>query len=370
MYHLPLFDEHHRDHAERLEVFASAHDWPDPEAGDDRAALLSALKSLADQHALAEAFSPDWSLRSNVISREILAYHSGIADLAYAMQALGGVPILLADAVAENAELLADAEQGKACLAFAITEPEAGSDLSRLSLRAEKDGEEYVLNGEKHLVSNVGSATHYTLFARTSDDERGISAFVVPADLSGFSCELQTPIAPHPLGKMNYKDARIPAKSLLGAEGDGMKLALGTLGRMRTTVAAAANGMAKRALDETIAFAKTRQMFGKTLAVQPIAQGIIAEMKARLDASRLLTYRAAYEFDNAQNRIPVQAGIAKWQSTENAQWIIDKALQLHGGRACIHGHSLERLYREIRPLRIYEGASEVQQIVIASELLK
>ncbi|MEE9311612.1 MAG: acyl-CoA dehydrogenase [Planctomycetota bacterium] len=370
MYDLPLFEDSHRELADKFEKLASATDWPDPEAGDDRAALLAALKILGDHHLLSEAFSPDWSLRSNVIAREILAYHSGIADLAYAMQALGGVPILLAEGYDKHTELLANAEQGKACLAFAITEPEAGSDLSKLALRAEKVGDEYILNGEKHLVSNVGAATHYTLFARTSDDKRGLSAFVVPADVPGFSYELQTPMAPHPLGKMIFKDAHVPASALLGGEGDGMKLALGTLGRMRTTVAAAANGMARRALDETIIFTKSRQMFGSTLSAQPIAQSIISEMKARLDASRLLTYRAAYMFDSGKERIPAEAGIAKWQSTENAQWIIDKALQLHGGMACLQGHTLERLYREIRPLRIYEGASEVQQIVIATELLK
>jgi acyl-CoA dehydrogenase len=238
-----------------------------------------------------------------------------------------------------------------------------------MSLSAERDGEQYVLNGVKHLVSNVGVATHYTLFARTSDDKRGISAFLMPADVDGLTLEQQTPIAPHPLGRMTFKDVKIPASARIGDEGDGMGLALATLGRMRTTVAAAANGFARRALDETLKHVKTREMFGKTLSEMPLAQGLLAEMRARLDASRLLTYRAAYEFDGGEQRIPLQAGIAKWQSTENAQWIIDKGLQLAGGLGAVRGSIFERLYREIRPLRIYEGASEVQQLVIANEML-
>ena len=366
---LPLFTDDQRSFARELDVNARQHEWPDPEL-DDAAALTSALKTLGKAGVLKHALSDPWSMRMNVLARETLAYHSGMADLAWAMQALGGVPLLMAGSEDQRRRILPRAIIGEHCLGFAITEPDAGSDLSRISLRAEKVGDSYVLNGEKHLVSNVGVAHYFVLFARTSDDKRGISAFILPTDLPGLTFEQQRPTSPHPLGRIVCQDVKLPADSLIGNEGDGMGIALGTLGRMRTTVAAAANGFARRALDEALRFAKGRGMFGSTLAEQPIAQGILAEMRARLDASRLLTYRAAWDFDNGATRIPMQAGIAKWQSTENAQWIIDKALQLAGGLGALHGSIFERLYREIRPLRIYEGASEVQQIVIAGEMLK
>ena len=366
---LPFFTDDQRSFARELDVNARQHTWPDPEL-DDAAALKGALATLGKSGSLKHAVGEPWSMRANVLAREVLAYHSGIADLAWAMQALGGVPLLIAGNDAQKQQILAKAITGEYCLGFAITEPDAGSDLSRLSLRAQKAGDEYFLTGEKHLVSNVGVADYFVLFARTSDERRGVSAFLLPTKLHGLSFELQRPLSPHPLGRMIFDKVKLPASALIGEEGDGMGIALGTLGRMRTTVAAAANGFARRALDEALKHAGQREMFGKTLAEQPIAQGILAEMRARLDASRLLTYRAAYEFDNGAKRIPMQAGIAKWQSTENAQWIIDKALQLGGGMAALHGSIFERLYREIRPLRIYEGASEVQQLVISSEMLK
>jgi acyl-CoA dehydrogenase len=365
---LPFFTDAQRSFARELDVNARQHNWPDPEQ-DDAAALKGALKTLGKADVLKHAVGEPWSLMTNVLAREVLAYHSGIADLAWAMQALGGVPLQIAG-TRDQKSILPRAIKGEYCLGFAITEPEAGSDLSRISLRADKAGAEYILNGEKHLVSNVGVADYFILFARTSTEKRGISAFLLPTDAHGLAFEQQRPIAPHPLGRITFKDVKLPASSLVGKEGDGMSIAMATLGRMRTTVAGAANGFARRAFDEALKHARGRQMFGKTLAEQPIAQGILAEMRARLDASRLLTYRAAWEFDNGAERIPLQAGIAKWQSTENAQWIIDKALQLAGGLGALHGSIFERLYRDIRPLRIYEGASEIQQLVIASEMLK
>jgi acyl-CoA dehydrogenase len=368
MLELPFFTPEQRTLARELNVNAGQHTWPDAEE-DSAAGLLGALKTLGKGNILRHAVTEPWSLRTNVLVRETLAYHSGLADLAYAMQGLGAVPVLLAGND-EQRKVLSGAAAGDNCLAFAITEPDAGSDLTRMSLRAERDGNDYVLNGEKHLVSNVGVATHFTLFARTSDGKRGVSAFLIEAELDGLTCEQQRPISPHPLGRMIFKDVRVPATARLGEEGDGMGLALATLGRMRATVAAAANGFARRALDEALAWVKRREMFGATLAEQPIAQGLLAEMRARLDASRLLTYRAAWEFDGGRERIPLEAGMAKWQATENAQWIIDKALQLSGGLGALHGSIFERLYREIRPLRIYEGASEVQQILIARAMLE
>lgn len=367
---LPFFTDDQRNFARGLDVNARQHTWLDPEKGDDAAALLEALGALGKSGVLRHAVHEPWSMISNVLAREVLAYHSGIADLAWAMQALGAIPLLIAGSEAHKSAILDRAANGESCLGFAITEPDAGSDLSRIALRAEKVGDEYVLNGEKHLVSNVGVANYFALFARSSDEKRGISCFLLDTKLPGLTFEQQRPISPHPLGRIVFKEVMLPADALIGNEGDGMGIALGTLGRMRTTVAAAANGFARRALDEAMKHAKSRQMFGKTLADQPIAQGILAEARARLDASRLLTYRAAWEYDQGEARIPLQAGVAKWQSTENAQWIIDKCLQLAGGTGALHGSVFERLYREIRPLRIYEGASEVQQLLIATEMLK
>jgi acyl-CoA dehydrogenase len=367
---LPFFTDEQRALARALDESARNHLWPDAEVVGDEPALRTALKTLGNADILKCAVSTGWSLRINVLIREVLAYYSGIADIAYVMQALGGVPILLGGTPEQQESVLPGAATGEHCLAFAITEPGAGSDLSRIALHAARDGDDYVLNGTKHLVSNVGVATHYTLFARTAEGRKGVTAFIVPAQLQGLSFEKQVPTAPHPLGRLAFEDARIPVTARLGEEGEGMKLALATLGRMRATVAAAANGFARRALDEALIYTRGREMFDSTLSEQPIAQGILAEMKARLDASRLLTYRAAWLFDHGQERIPLEAGIAKWQSTENAQWIIDKALQLAGGLGALRGSIFERLYREIRPLRIYEGASEVQQLLIARAMLE
>ncbi len=367
---LPFFNDEQRNLARELDVNARNHIWPDPDSMGEEAAVTTALRTLGTADILKCAVSSAWSLRINVLIREVLAYYSGIADIAYVMQGLGGVPILLAGTQEQQDAVLPGAATGEHCLAFAITEPDAGSDLSRVALSATRDGDHYILNGTKHLVSNVGIATHFSLFARTSEGRKGVSAFIVPADLPGLTFEKQPAMAPHPIGRLIFEDARLPVSARLGEEGAGMKIALATLGRMRATVAAAANGFARRALDEALLYSRGREMFDSTLAEQPIAQGILAEMRARLDASRLLTYRAAWQFDNGQDRIPLEAAIAKWQSTENAQWIIDKALQLAGGLGALKGSIFERLYREIRPLRIYEGASEVQQILIARAMLE
>lgn len=255
-------------------------------------------------------------------------------------------------------------------MAFALTEPEAGSDLAAMTTKAAKSGEGYEVTGLKHLISNAGVATHYTLFARTGEGRNGISAFVVPGSAAGLTVEKQRPTSPHPLGRVILDKVHVSAANRLGGEGDGLKLALMTLERCRPTVAAAANGFARRAFDECRKHMRARGMFGGTLSEQPIAQGLLAEMSARLDASRLLTYRTAWQFDQGSTRQPREVAIAKWQATENAHWVIDKALQLAGGLGVLHGSIYERLYREIRPLRIYEGASEVQQLVIARALLE
>lgn len=366
--HLPLFSDEDRAVVHELESKLDGHRWADPEI-DDSKALKESVATLGEWGTLTHTVADPWRLMPVVLIREALAFRSGIADLGFIMQALGGLPILIAGNDAQKSDVLPRIADGTAIAAFAITEPDAGTDLSRLALRAERQGDEYVLNGKKHLISNVGVATHYSIFARTSDEGRGISAFILPADTDGLTLEQQRPMSPHPLGRMVLRDVRVPAANLLGKEGDGMGIALKTLARCRVTVAAAANGYAQRAMHQLVLNMTDREMFDGTLADQPIAQSILSEMKARLEASRMLTYRAAYEFDRGDTRNAMNAGIAKWQSTENAQWIIDKALQLSGGRGCLQGSVFERLYREIRPLRIYEGASEVQQIIIAREYL-
>jgi acyl-CoA dehydrogenase len=370
MLQLPFFTDADRELVRALDARCTAHSWPDPENGNDAAALLASLKQLGQWGILKHTVAEPWKLMPNVLAREVLAYHSGIADLAYVMQALGSIAIGLMGSDPLKRDLLPKVAAGEACMAFALTEPEAGSDVAALTCQATRDGEQYVVSGLKHLISNAGVATHYTLFARTGEGRKGISAFVVSADTPGLSVEPQRPTSPHPLGRVLFANARVPAANRLGGEGDGLKLALMTLERCRTTVAAAANGFARRAFTEALAHCRQRQMFGSTLAEQPIAQGILAEMSARLDASRLLTYRAAWQFDQGSQRQPLEVATAKWQATENAQWIIDKALQLAGGLGALHGSIFERLYRDIRPLRIYEGASEVQQLVIARALLE
>lgn len=356
--------------ARDLDALAAAHMWPDPENGNDAAASRQALATLGRWGTLQHTVADPWRLMPNVLAREVLAWHSGIADLAYVMQALGSIAISLMGSPELKASMLPKVASGEACMAFALTEPEAGSDVAALTCSARRAGEGYEITGVKHLISNAGIATHYTVFARTGEGRKGISAFLVGAEANGLTVEAQRPTSPHPLGRVVFDKVHVSAANRLGGEGDGLKLALMALERCRTTVAGAACGFARRALDEALAHCKQRRMFGGTLAEQPIAQGILAEMSARLDASRLLTYRAAWMFDNGSARNPREVAVAKWQATENAQWIIDKAMQLAGGQGVLHGGILERLYRDIRPLRIYEGASEVQQLVIARQLLE
>ncbi|KAA0214106.1 acyl-CoA dehydrogenase [bacterium] len=368
---LPWFSDAQRELVRELHARAGAERWLDPGI-DDAAALRAALGALGRWGYLRLTVSEPWNLTNNVLAREALAYHCGIADLAFVMQALGALPILLMGSEATKAVLLPKVASGEACMAFALSEPEAGSDVAALTTTARREAQGgYRIQGCKHLISNAGVADYYTVFARTGEGKKGISAFVVHARAPGVEIERQVPSAPHPLGIVRFADVAVPSSALLGAEGDGLKLALMTLERCRTTVGAAACGFARRALDEALKHCRGRRMFGSTLSEQPLAQARLAEMQARLEASRLLVYRAAWAYDQSagRTRITRQAAVAKWQATENAQWIIDQALQLAGGLGVLQGSIFERLYREIRPLRIYEGASEVQQLVIARELL-
>ncbi|MDQ3262487.1 MAG: acyl-CoA dehydrogenase family protein [Myxococcota bacterium] len=301
--------------------------------------------------------------------REQLAYFSPAADSIFAVHGLGTHPLVLGGSPEQRAEHLVPAAAGKTLWAFALTEPEAGSDVAALSTSATRDGDHYLLRGAKRFISNAGVASHYTLFARTSEGPKGISAFIVPAGTHGLQVRPMELMGDHPIGELELTDCRIPASALIGKEGDGMRLALGTLDTFRTTVGAAAVGMARRALDEAVAYARGRRQFGKPLSELAAVQNLIADSAVELEAAQLLVHRAAAVKDGGQARIPYEAGVAKLFATEAAQRIIDRCLQVHGGNGVVKGFAVERLYRDVRALRIYEGASEVQRMLIARHLL-
>ena len=314
------------------------------------------------------------SVRALCLIREALAYSSALADLAFVMQGLGTYAISQAAPEHVREFWLSRAAQGKAIAAFALTEPDAGSDVAAIQTTAQRDGDTYVINGRKRLISNAGIADFYTVFARTGTRESGraeLSAFVVSARMPGFSVVERTPlIAPHPIGEIAFNDCRVPAEDMVGNEGDGFGLAMDTLDTFRPSVGAAACGMARRALDEAMAYALSRRQFGKLLVEHQLVQEKLADMVTELDAARLLVYRAAYLKDTGASRIKREASEAKLFATEAAGRIIDSAVQIHGGSGLVHGSVVERLYREVRALRIYEGTSEIQKLVIATQLLK
>ena len=311
--------------------------------------------------------------RALCLARETLAYHDGLADFAFAMQGLGSGAITLAGSDAQKARWLPAVASGEAIAAFALSEPEAGSDVGAMSLRARRDGGDWVLDGCKTWISNGGIADFYCVFARTGAGigADGISALIVPADAPGLSvAERIDVIAPHPLARLEFAGCRVRLDALLGAEGEGFKLAMRTLDIFRPSVAAAALGYARRALDEAIGRSRERRMFGGVLADLQLTQARLAEMATAIDAAALLTYRAAWLRDVGGARTTKEAAMAKMTATESAQQVVDAAVQLFGGLGVARGQVVERLYREIRALRIYEGATEVQKLIIARELLR
>ncbi|TFW21826.1 acyl-CoA dehydrogenase family protein, partial [Duganella callida] len=310
--------------------------------------------------------------RAICLIRETLARHHGLADFAFAMQGLGAGAISLFGSAADRADYLPRVARGEAIAAFALSEPQAGSDVAAMQCAALRDGDHYVLDGEKTWISNGGIADFYVVFARTGEQPgaRGISAFIVDADTPGFGiAERIDVIAPHPLARLQFTQCRVPAARRLGEAGQGFKVAMATLDVFRTSVAAAALGFARRALDEGLARARSRRMFGQVLADFQLTQARLADMATGIDSAALLTYRAAWRRDQGQ-KVTKEAAMAKLHATETAQQVIDAALQLFGGLGVVSGQTVESLYREIRALRIYEGASEVQQLIIARELLK
>jgi acyl-CoA dehydrogenase len=322
---------------------------------------------------------PEFDSRAICLVRETLAYHDGLADFAFAMQGLGSGALSIAGSAELQREYLPRVANGTAIAAFALSEPDAGSDVAAMQSTARREGDHYVLNGVKTWISNGGIADFYCVFARTAPGQRrddgtvashGISAFLVEATDPGFSIERRIDlIAPHPLAALRFDECRIPAARRIGAEGEGFKIAMRTLDIFRASVAAAALGFARRAFDEAALHARERTMFGKTLADFQLTQAALADMATAIDAAALLTYRAAWQRDIGQP-VTKSAAMAKMTATENAQTVIDRALQMFGGRGVVSGEIVERLYRDIRALRIYEGATEVQKLIIAREVLK
>ena len=375
----PFFEERHRALERDLEGWA-AKNIGDDHGADVDAACRNLVKRLGSGGWLAHAVAGTAhggareaiDTRAICIARETLARHSGLADFAFAMQGLGSGAISLAGTAEQKRAYLPRVAAGESIAAFALSEPGAGSDVAALQCAARAEGDAYVLDGEKTWISNGGIADFYVVFARTGEapGSRGVSAFIVDAGAAGFTiAERIEVIAPHPLARIAFKGCRVPKSSLLGVPGQGFKLAMQTLDVFRTSVAAAALGFARRALAEAMGRATSREMFGATLADFQITQAKLAQMATGIDASALLTYRAAWQRDQGRN-VTREAAMAKMTATETAQQVIDAAVQICGAQGVVSGAPVERLYREIRALRIYEGATEVQQLIIARELLR
>ncbi len=369
----PFFEDRHRALSNDLEAWAGAS-LGSLDHHDTDAVCRDLVTGLGDAGFLTHSGAPDGRLdvRSLCLIRETLARHDGLADFAFAMQGLGTGAISLFGTAEQKDRWLPLTRSGKAISAFALTEPRSGSDVANSTMTATPDGDSYVLNGEKTWISNGGIADVYTLFARTGEapGAKGLSAFIVTPDTAGFEVteRLET-IAPHPLATLTFTDCRIPKSALIGAPGAGFRIAMSVLDVFRSTVAAAALGFARRALDEALERVTTREIQGAPLADLQLVQGHIADMALDVDAAALLIYRAAWTKDSGAPRITREAAMAKLFATDRAQQVIDTAVQLHGGDGVRSGMTVEKLYREIRALRIYEGASDVQKIIIARQTL-
>ena len=372
----PFFEPRHKALADALESWAQSH-LSAIDHSDTDAACRALVAGLGEAGFLTHsAVDPETGegldVRSLCIIRETLARHDGLADFVFAMQGLGTGAISLFGTPAQRGEWLTQTRAGRAISAFALTEPASGSDVANSTMTATRDGDHYVLNGEKTWISNGGIADVYCTFARTGEapGAKGLSAFIVPAETPGLEiAERLEVIAPHPLATLRFTDCRIPASALLGEAGAGFRIAMSVLDVFRSTVAAAALGFARRALDEALARVTSRRVQGAPLFDLQMVQGHIADMALDVDAAALLVYRAAWTKDSGAPRVTREAAMAKLFATDHAQQVIDKAVQLHGGDGVRSGEAVEKLYREIRALRIYEGASDVQRVVIARQAL-
>lgn len=367
----PFFEARHKAWAAEVEAWAAAHAERLADEHDADGSTQRLVRAMGEAGLLRVPCPADGRLdvRSLCIARDILARHAGLADFAFAMQGLGTGPVTLFGSEAQRAQVLPGARAGTALAAFALSEPEAGSDVAALATVAERDGNShYRLTGRKTWISNGGIAASYVVFARTGEapGAKGLSAFLVPAGTPGFSVEARIDVtAPHPLATLRFDAARIPAEAMIGKPGDGFRVAMGTLDVFRATVGAAALGFARRAFDMTVAQATQRRLFGATLFDQQMSQAAIADSAVDVEASALLVYRAAWLKDSGAPRVTREASMAKLHATEAAQRCADRNVQMHGGHGVTRGHKAEELYREVRALRVYEGASEIQRVVIA-----
>jgi len=375
----PFFEPRHAALARELDAWATQHIAPGHghDVDAECRALVRALGAAGWlRHAIGGtawgAVGEAIDTRAICLIRETLARHSGLADFAFAMQGLGSGAISLAGTPEQKARYLPRVARGEAIAAFALSEPDAGSDVAAMQCAARIDGEHAVLDGEKTWISNGGIADFYVVFVRSGEapGSRGISAFIVDADTPGLEiAERINVIAPHPLARLRFTDCRVPLAQRIGAAGEGFKVAMRNLDVFRTSVAAASLGFARRALDEALQRATTRKMFGGVLADFQLTQASLAKMATTIDSAALLTYRAAWQRDQGRP-VTREAAMAKLAATEGAQQVIDAAVQIWGGLGVVSDQPVERLYREIRALRIYEGATEVQQLIIARDLLK
>ena len=377
----PFFDDEHRTLAHDLDGWVAEHISSMPEAREETAdeACRELVERLARTGWLDYAVPGEGGgryetldVRSLCLLRETLARYHGLADFAFAMQGLGSGPISLFGSEEQKSDYLPAVRRGEKIAAFALSEPEAGSDVASIATTAVEDGDHYTIDGTKTWISNGGLADFYTVFARTggAPGAKGLSAFVVDAETPGLRVLERIPtIAPHPLATLEFDNCRVPKSHLLGEPGRGFKIAMATLDVFRSTVGAAALGFARRALDEALERASKRHLFGAPMSELQMVQGKLADMALGIDASALLVYRAAWTRDSFADRVSREASMAKLHATETAQKVVDDAVQIFGGLGVVSGHPVERLYREIRALRIYEGASEVQKLVIARQAL-
>ena len=365
----PFFEAKHRELSEQLEAWCRA-ELPRDHSDVDTT-CIQLVRDLGKAGFLEGTAGKHIDVRSLCLIRETLARHDGLADFAFAMQGLGTGAISLYGSD-EQKQWLDKTRRGEAISAFALSEPRSGSDVAQLDTTAERDGDSYRINGEKTWISNGGIADVYTVFARTGEGPgaKGLSAFLVPADTPGLEVrERLESVAPHPLARLGFNDMVLPASALIGQPGQGFRIAMSVLDVFRSTVGAAALGFARRALEESLSRSRSRELFGATLSDLQMVQGHLADMALNVDAAALLVYRAAWTKDQGAERVTREAAMAKLFATDQAQQVIDQAVQLHGGDGVRKGHIIESLYREIRALRIYEGASDVQKVVIARSML-
>ncbi len=363
----PFLEDRHRELKRTVDEWCGQYDFG---YGDDVDEACRTLVADMGKAGILRNCVPELDVRSLALCREALGYHSGLADFAFAMQGLGSGAISLFGSAAQRKKYLPAVASGAAISAFALSEAAAGSDVAAIATSADKTAGGYVLNGEKTWVSNGGIADFYCVFARTGEapGASGLSTFIVEAANPGLEVaqRIET-IAPHPLATLSFNDCKVATSDRIGDAGSGFKVAMATLDVFRTTVGAAALGFARRALDESVAHTSTRQLFGAPLSALQMTEAAIADMATEIDASALLVYRSAWMKDCYQDRVTREAAMAKLYATEAAQRVIDHAVQLFGGKGVTKGNIAERLYREIRALRIYEGASEIQKVIIARQ---